>query len=917
MIGGGHNGLVAAAYLAKAGARTLVLEARHKTGGAADTMAPWPEAPEFKVTTLSYVMSLMPDTILRDLQLERHGYRVHPTGPYFLPFPDGRCIVQYDDSAKNYDEFAKFSKHDADAIEAWDAWIGGLAEVLGPLLMTTPPTVGSKRPADLMDQLRLVWRFRGLDVKTVGDVTRLMTMSIVDILDRFFESDQVKTVMSLNGLIGTWAGPYEPGTGYVMAHHSIGDVGDGNLGAWAVPEGGMGAVAAAIEASARTFGAEIRTNARVARILTTDGAARGVTLEEGEELLAPLVVTAIHPKITFLQQLDPSELPADFVHDIESWQSRSGVVKINCALDRLPVFTSNPELTDQSGGVELAHSVAYLETAFEEARAGRPSTMPFSDGVVPTSLDPQPRAGGQARDLAVHAVGAARVERGAAPRRAGGLRRPRDRGLRRAGAGVRRQRPASPGDRPVRHGARVGADRGQHLPRRALRGAALPHAARARLRRLPDADPRPVSMLERHARGRRRHRHPGVQLCSRDQTRPQTEHAFPIERVDPMTEQHTTFPFYMATWYRKSPYYQRTVEAGCTSWDLYNHMLIPTLYDDDLKEYWHLLNHVTLWDVAVERQVEIAGPDAARFTQLLTPRDLSSTQVGQCKYVLICAPDGGIVNDPILLKLAEDRFWLSLADSDALLYAVGVQAFAGMDVTIREPDVSPLQVQGPRSKDVIRKLFGDDVMNLTYYWCTEAELDGIPVVVSRTGWTGEVGYEIYLRDASRGSDLWDAVMDAGQEFDIRPIAPSDQRRMEAGIFNYGNDMDITNNPYEVTGLERLVELDNDNVVVSRDALERIAAEGVQRKLVGVKIDGPPLPMWLEDFWPVTKDGREVGRLTSASYSPRLDINMGYAWVPIELAQDGTALQIESPVDPMTATVVPLPFLDPKKDVPKG
>ena len=271
MIGGGHNGLVAAAYLAKAGARTLVLEARHKTGGAADTMAPWPEAPEFKVTTLSYVMSLMPDTILRDLQLERHGYRVHPTGPYFLPFPDGRCIVQYDDSAKNYDEFAKFSKHDADAIEAWDAWIGGLAEVLGPLLMTTPPTVGSKRPADLVDQLRLVWRFRGLDVKTVGDVTRLMTMSIVDILDRFFESDQVKTVMSLNGLIGTWAGPYEPGTGYVMAHHSIGDVGDGNLGAWAVPEGGMGAVAAAIEASARTFGAEIRTNARVARILTSDG----------------------------------------------------------------------------------------------------------------------------------------------------------------------------------------------------------------------------------------------------------------------------------------------------------------------------------------------------------------------------------------------------------------------------------------------------------------------------------------------------------------------------------------------------------------------------------------------------------------------------------------------------------------------
>ena len=385
-----------------------------------------------------------------------------------------------------------------------------------------------------------------------------------------------------------------------------------------------------------------------------------------------------------------------------------------------------------------------------------------------------------------------------------------------------------------------------------------------------------------------------------------------------MTDQeHTTFPFYMATWYRKSPYYQRTVEAGCTSWDLYNHMLIPTLYDDDLKEYWHLLNHVTLWDVAVERQVEITGPDAARFTQLLTPRDLSTTAVGQCKYVLICAPDGGIVNDPILLKLAEDRFWLSLADSDALLYAKGVQAFAGMDVELREPDVSPLQVQGPKSKDVIRKLFGDEVMNLKYYWCSQTEVDGIPVVVSRTGWTGEVGYEIYLRDSSRGLDLWDKVMDAGREFDIRPIAPSDQRRMEAGIFNYGNDMDITNNPFEVTGLERLVELDNDNVVVSRESLERIAAEGVKQKLVGVQIEGPPLPMWLEDFWPVMSGDDTVGRLTSASYSPRLDLNMGYAWVPSQHASMGTSLQIAGPVEVMSATVASLPFLDPNKDVPKS
>jgi glycine cleavage system aminomethyltransferase T len=377
------------------------------------------------------------------------------------------------------------------------------------------------------------------------------------------------------------------------------------------------------------------------------------------------------------------------------------------------------------------------------------------------------------------------------------------------------------------------------------------------------------------------------------------------------------FKFYFASWYKKSPYFQRTVEAGCTSWDLYNHMLIPTLYDDDVKEYWHLLEHVTLWDVAVERQVEISGPDAGRFTQLLTPRDLSRTEPGQCKYVAICAPDGGIVNDPILLKLAEDRFWLSLADSDALLYALGVQAFAGLDVQIQEPDVSPLQVQGPKSKPLMAKLFGEEVAGMRYYRCAQTFLDDIPLVVSRTGWTGEVGYELYLQDAARGLDLWDEVMNAGEEFDIRAVAPSDQRRMEAGIFNYGNDMDVTNNPFEVTGLERLVELDNDNRVVSRVALERVAAQGVTRKLVGVRIGGEPLRMWLEDVWPVAIDGEEVGRLTSASHSPRLGINMGYAWVPIEAAANGTKLSILGPSGPLDAGVVSLPFWDPAKDVPKA
>ena len=376
-----------------------------------------------------------------------------------------------------------------------------------------------------------------------------------------------------------------------------------------------------------------------------------------------------------------------------------------------------------------------------------------------------------------------------------------------------------------------------------------------------------------------------------------------------------SFTFYTASWYRKSPYWQRTVEAGCTSWDLYNHMLIPTLYDDDEDEYWHLLEHVTLWDVAVERQVEITGPDAARFTQLLTCRDLSGCEVMQCKYAPIVAPDGGIVNDPILLRLGEDHFWLSLADSDALLYALGVQAFAGLDVKIREPDVSPLQIQGPKSKDVIRELFGDEVAGLRYYRCWEGDLDGIPVVVSRTGWTGEVGFEIYLRDGSRGLDLWDRVMEAGGPHQIRAIAPSDQRRLEAGIFNYGNDMGIRDTPFHVSGMERLVELRAE--FIGKEALQRVADEGVDRKLVGVEIGGEPFRLWLEEPWAVRRDREVVGKLTSASHSFRLKKNIGYAWVPIELAAPGTEVELVSPDGPIPAVTAPLPFIDPNKDIPKS
>ena len=281
VIGGGHNGLVSAAYLARSGARTLVLESRGAVGGAATTESPWPDAPHLRVTRLSYVMSLMPPTIVRELNLERHGYKVHPMGPYYQAFPEGGSLTIYeDDPARTYEQLAKWSKKDAETWPKWNAWLEGIADVMGPLLTQVPPNIGSHRPSDLLDLAKLAWSQRGITVRTTADVTRLLTMSIADLLDDWFESPQIKGALAVNGVIGTWAGPYEPGTAYVMAHHSIGDVGDGQLGSWGYPEGGMGAVSDAIARSARSFGAEIRTNARVARLIVRDGQVHGAVLAE-------------------------------------------------------------------------------------------------------------------------------------------------------------------------------------------------------------------------------------------------------------------------------------------------------------------------------------------------------------------------------------------------------------------------------------------------------------------------------------------------------------------------------------------------------------------------------------------------------------------------------------------------------------
>ena len=367
---------------------------------------------------------------------------------------------------------------------------------------------------------------------------------------------------------------------------------------------------------------------------------------------------------------------------------------------------------------------------------------------------------------------------------------------------------------------------------------------------------------------------------------------------------------------RRSPFFDATQRHGAKAYTVYNHMLFPICFDDLEAEYRHLLEHVTLWDVSVERQVEITGPDAFKLANMLTPRDLSKCAVGQGKYVAITAEDGGIINDPVLLRLGENHFWLALADSDVLLWARGVALNSGLKVNITEPDVSPLQIQGPKAKNVVQALFGDAVTKLRYYWFLETKIDGIPVVVTRTGWTGEVGYEVYLRDGSRGDDLWERIMAAGKPHNIRPTGPSDIRRVEAGILNWGADMTIANNVYEV-GLDYLVDDGKSADYIGRAALKLIKAQGVRQKLAGIEIEGPRIEMNAVP-WAAAINGTSIGKVTSAIYSPRLKKNISYAMLPVSQTALQTELTVHIPgAGERKATVVQRPFIDPKKEIPKS
>jgi aminomethyltransferase len=367
---------------------------------------------------------------------------------------------------------------------------------------------------------------------------------------------------------------------------------------------------------------------------------------------------------------------------------------------------------------------------------------------------------------------------------------------------------------------------------------------------------------------------------------------------------------------RRTPYYEATQRYSPQGFTVYNHMYFPIRFDSFEAEFETLLNDVTLWDVSVERCLEISGPEGFRFAQLLTPRDLSRCAVGQAKYVLICDADGGIVNDPVLTRMDENTFWFALASSDALLFARGLKnAYPDLDVTIREADVAPLQVQGPKSKQLMVDLLGDAILELKYYYWTNAEIAGAPVVVTRTGWTSEVGYEVYLTDPSKGIDLYEAIMKAGATYNIKPTGPSDIRRIEGAIFNWGADMTYENNAIEM-GLDRLVDWDlDDDACISMGALRRIKEEGITRRIGGVELDGEPFPGLNNATWPVTMDGATIGKVTSAIYSPRLARNIGYAWLPVERAELGTRVTVESEWGTRTATVVAMPFVDPGKQIP--
>ena len=371
--------------------------------------------------------------------------------------------------------------------------------------------------------------------------------------------------------------------------------------------------------------------------------------------------------------------------------------------------------------------------------------------------------------------------------------------------------------------------------------------------------------------------------------------------------------FGFGTQIRKSPFFEATVRWGAKSFSVYNHMYIPRDFGDPERNFWNLVNEAILCDVAVERQVQISGPDASKFVQMMSPRDLSSMKVGQCKYVILTNQKGGILNDPVLLKLDDDRYWFSLADSDVLFWAQGLAHHSGLDVDIVEPDVSPLQLQGPKSRIIISELFDEDFSDLKYYWFKKTKLGDIDLIVSRTGWSSELGYELFLLNHKQGDELYERIMKKGKSLGLHPGHTSTIRRIEGAMLSYHADMDIHTNPFEL-GLDRLIELDKKFDFVGKDALQRIKKEGLSRLQVGLILEGAPLSQPNTRFWDLSHDWVNVGKVTSAVYSPRLKKNIALAMISQSFTKIGTELTFDTFKGIRKCSVVKKPFYDPKKSL---
>jgi aminomethyltransferase len=364
---------------------------------------------------------------------------------------------------------------------------------------------------------------------------------------------------------------------------------------------------------------------------------------------------------------------------------------------------------------------------------------------------------------------------------------------------------------------------------------------------------------------------------------------------------------------RKSPYFNSTIKYGVKGFTIYNKMYLPTGFSSPAEEYLSLINDVTFGDFAAERQVEVSGPDAFDFIKYINPRNLSKCDIGDCKYIVLTDSNGCIINDACLIRLEDDKFWVSPGDGDVLLWLQGVAMHSGMNVNICEPDVSPLQISGPKAGRLIQKLFAGEHDNLGYYKAKETSLENIPMVIARTGWSGELSYELYLQDRKLGNSLFELVYEAAKEFNGNVIAPNNIRTIEGGLLSYGSDFGREHNPFTI-GLDRLVDVDQDIDFIGKEALKKIKENGTASKLIGVEMDGDPIDKVPEHFWTVLNlEGKKIGRLSRCIYSPRLKKNIGLAIVDSHATEEGNKVIIESPELKYNAIVAKLPWFPAEKD----